>query len=144
MLTSDQTARSHPALHLGVITAALSKLHLGRGCQLGCGCSGTRHSRSGASRHSSISCPRRLRLFWSLPSRLFVYLSVWDFEKAKALHSAGSAPPFPLPSSALAQPLAQYLLISARFLPAHSLTALCSKINTEPGRFPPYVLAGRN
>ena len=26
MLTSDQTARSHPALHLGVITAALSKL----------------------------------------------------------------------------------------------------------------------
>lgn len=26
MLTSDQTARSHPALHLGVITPALSKL----------------------------------------------------------------------------------------------------------------------
>lgn len=26
MLTSDQTARSHPALYLGVITAALSKL----------------------------------------------------------------------------------------------------------------------
>lgn len=25
MLTSDQTARSHPALHLGVITATLSK-----------------------------------------------------------------------------------------------------------------------
>lgn len=29
MLTSDQTARSHPALHLGVITAALSKLQPG-------------------------------------------------------------------------------------------------------------------
>ncbi|XP_040411280.1 uncharacterized protein LOC121069290 [Cygnus olor] len=34
MLTSDQTARSHPALDLGVITAALSKLQPGRGRQL--------------------------------------------------------------------------------------------------------------
>lgn len=68
MLTSDQTARSHPALDLGVITAALSKLQPGRGRQLECGCSGT--ALAGAPRRSWIFSPRRFRRFWSPPPGL--------------------------------------------------------------------------
>lgn len=141
MLTSDQTARSHPALHLGVITATLSKPRPGRGRQLRCGCSGTRRSSPGAPRPSPVLNPEGSGSseFAAEGVCLFVCSGLRE-SKSGAFRRRGHSPTHAAPHS----PRPSTRFISARFLPAHSLTALSSKINIEPGRFPPYVLAGRN
>lgn len=116
MLTSDQTARSHPALHLGVITAALSKPRPRPRPP-----AGTRVRRDaalpprGSSAQPAFETPEAPALL-ELAAEvvcLFIICLFGSFRESKS----GAFPPAPGPALALSQPGFSRRIRSQRSLP---------------------------